>query len=275
MTDFPPNDQELVDRLEEVWASIDSMCANLTESQWKTPTDLPGWSVQDNVVHISAIESSILGRPAPDHTPPDYDHVKNDMGKNNEVWVDSRRSWSGEQVLQEFREVTGTRLRQLRGFTAGDFDAESWTPAGPGTVRDLLPFRIFDSWAHEQDIRRAIDQPCDFSTPAGELSFDRVVSALPYVVGKKVAPTDGTTVVFDVGGPHPMTIAVGVEGGRAKPLPTPPEGATVTLAMDAQTLACLGLGRWDPAAALDEGQVKITGDGELGRSIVEQMNFMF
>ena len=271
----PTNDHELVDRLEEVWASIDSMCANLTEAQWKTPTDLPGWSVQDNVVHISAIESSILGRPAPDHTPPDYDHVKNEMGKNNEVWVDSRRSWSGEEVLDEFREVSGARLRQLRGFTAADFDAESWTPAGPGTVRDLLPFRIFDSWAHEQDIRRAIDQPCDFSSPAGALSFERVVSALPYVVGKKVAPPDGTVVVFDVVGSRPMTIAVGVDGGRAKSLPTPPEGATVTLSMDAQTLACLGLGRWDPAAALDDRQVTITGDGKLGRAIVEQMNFMF
>ncbi|HMF82519.1 MAG TPA: maleylpyruvate isomerase family mycothiol-dependent enzyme [Acidimicrobiia bacterium] len=275
MTDAPTNDQELVDRLEEVWTSIDSMCANLNEEQWKTPTDLPGWSVQDNVVHISAIESTILGRPDPDHTPPDYDHVKNDAGQHNEVWVDSRRSWSGAQVLDEFREVTGARLRQLRGLTPSDFDAESWTPAGPGTVRDLLPFRIFDSWAHEQDIRRAVDQPCDFSSPAGELSFARVVSALPYVVGKKVAPPDGTTVVFDVTGSRPMTIAIGVDGGRAKPLSTAPERATVTLAMDAQTLACLGLGRWDPAAALDDDQVTITGDEKLGRAVVGQMNFMF
>jgi hypothetical protein len=45
--------------------------------------------------------------------------------------------------------------------------------------------------------------------------------------------------------------------------------------MDAQTLACLGLGRWDPAVVLDEGRVKITGDEKLGRSVVENMNFMF
>jgi uncharacterized protein (TIGR03083 family) len=275
MTDAQTNDQELVDRLEEVWASIDSMCANLSEEQWKKPTDLPGWSVQDNVVHISGIESAVMGRPAPDHTPPDYDHVKNEIGKRNEVWVDSRRSWPGAKVLEEFREITGARLQQLRSFSNTDFDAESWTPAGPGTVRDLLPFRIFDSWAHEQDIRRAIDQPCDFSSPVGELSFDRVISALPYVVGKKVAPPDGTTVVFEVSGSRPMTIAIGVEGGRAKPLSTAPETPDVTLQMDAQTLACLGLGRWDPAAALDDGHVRFTGDEKLGRSIVEQLNFMF
>jgi uncharacterized protein (TIGR03083 family) len=275
MADNQTNDQELVDRLEEVWASIDSMCANLSEQQWKTSTDLPGWTVQDNLVHITGIEASILGRPAPDHEPPDYEHVKNEIGKTNEVWVDSRRAWPGDRVLEEYREVTGARLRQLRGFSDADFDAESWTPAGPGTVRDLLPFRIFDSWAHEQDIRRAIDQPCDFSSPVGELSFERVVNALPYVVGKKVAPPDGTTVVFDVAGSHPMTIPIGVEGGRAKPLSARPEPPTVTLRMDAQTLACLGLGRWDPATALDERSVTITGDDKLGRAVVEQMNFMF
>ena len=275
MTDSGTNDQELVDRLEEVWASIDSMCANLTEAQWKAPTDLPGWSVQDNVVHIAGIESSILGRPAPEHTPPDYDHVKNEVGQRNEIWIDSRRSWSGAEVLDEFREVTSTRLAQLRGFTNADFDAESWTPAGPGTVRELLPFRIFDSWAHEQDIRRAVDQPCDFASPAADLAFERVVSALPYVVGKKVAPPDGTTVVFDLSGSRPTTIAIGVEGGRATPLAAPPASPTVTLAMDAQTLACLGLGRWDPATALDNAEVKIAGDDALGRAVVNQMNFMF
>jgi uncharacterized protein (TIGR03083 family) len=227
------------------------------------------------VVHISGIESSILGRPAPDHTPPEYDHVKNEVGQRNEIWIDSRRSWSGADVLEEFREVTSTRLAQLRGFTATDFDAESWTPAGPGTVRDLLPFRIFDSWAHEQDIRRAVDQPCDLGSPVADLAFERVLSALPYVVGKKVGPPDGTTIVFDVTGSRPTTIAIGVEGGRAKPLSSSPDAPTVMLSMDAQTLACLGLGRWDPSASLDAGQVKIAGDAELGRAVVGQMNFMF
>jgi uncharacterized protein (TIGR03083 family) len=275
MADSQTNDQELVDRLEEVWASIDSMCATLTEAQWKTPTDLPGWSVQDNVVHISGIESAILGRSVPDHTPPDFEHVKNEIGQRNEVWVDSRRGWPGTKVLDEFREVTGVRLAQLRGFSDADFEAESWTPAGPGSVRDLLPFRIFDSWAHEQDIRRAVDQPCDLDSPVADLAFDRVLGALPYVVGKKVAPPDGTTVVFDVGGSRATTVPIGVDGGRAKRLTSAPATPTVTLAMDAQTLACLGLGRWDPTAALDEGQVTIAGDDTLGRAVVENMNFMF
>jgi uncharacterized protein (TIGR03083 family) len=231
--------------------------------------------VQDNLVHISGIESSILGRPVPEHAPPDYDHVKNDAGRINEVWVDSRRSWPGAKVLEEFREVTGTRLAQLRSFTKADFDAESWTPAGPGTVRDLLPFRAFDSWAHEQDILRALDRPGDLDGPVADFAFRRIADALPFVVGKKVHPPDGTTVVFEITGVWPTTVAIGVDGGRAKPLPAPPDAPTATLTMDAQTLACLGMGRWDPATVLDAGRVTIAGDDALGRAVVESMNFLF
>jgi uncharacterized protein (TIGR03083 family) len=275
MASTQTTDQDLVDRLEQVWQSLDAACSGLTEDEWKTPTDLPGWSVQDNLVHISAIESSILGRPAPDHEPPDYDHVKNEVGQRNEVWVDSRRSWPGAKVLDEFREVTGARLAQLRGSSDADFAAESWTPAGPGTVRDLLPFRAFDSWAHEQDIRRALHRPGDLEGPVADFAFKRIVDALPFVVGKKVHPPDGTAVVFAVGPPWPVTLAIGVEGGRAKPLPDPPGSPDATITLDAETLACLGMGRWDPKATLDEGRVKITGDDALGRAVVEQMNFMF
>ncbi len=276
MADDPQHDdQQLVDLLEQVWGSLDRACTGLTEEQWKTPTDLPGWSVQDNLVHVSAIESSILGRPAPDHTPPDYDHVKNEFGQRNEVWVDSRRSWPGAEVLEEFREVTAARVAQLRGFSEADFSADSWTPAGPGTVRDLLPFRAFDSWAHEQDIRRAIGRPGDLEGPVADFALRRVVGALPFVVGKTVHPPDGTTVVFEVGGSRPRTVAIGVQDGRAKTLAEAPAEPTATLAMDAETLACLGMGRWEPARALDRGKVTIAGDNALGRSILDQMNFLF
>lgn len=275
MASDQPDDQELVDRLEQVWSSTEAACTDLTEQQWKTPTDLPGWSVQDNLVHISAIESSILGRPAPDHTPPDYDHVKNEFGRQNEVWVDSRRSWPGARALDEFRDVTAARLAQLRGFSAADFAADSWTPAGPGTVRDLLPFRAFDSWAHEQDIRRALARPGDLDGPVADFALRRVVGALPFVVGKKVHPPDGTTVVFEVGGTWPTTVAIGVQDGRAKTLTEVPAEPTATLAMDAETLACLGLGRWDRATVEGRGRVMLRGDAALGRAVLDQMNFLF
>ncbi len=265
-------DQELVDALEEEWGSIRELCSDLNEAEWKTETECPGWSVQDNVAHLVGIESTIMGRPAPDHTPPDLPHVKNDIGRSNEVWVDSRRGRSGAEVLAEFEEVAAARIAALRNLDDAGFSAESWTPAGPGTVRDLLPFRIFDSWAHEQDMRRAINRPGHLDGPAAELALGRVTGALPYVVGKKVGPPDGTTVVFAWDG---NTTPIGVDGGRATPLDAAPADATVTLAMDTDTLVRLGMGRGDPDAILARGAVRIDGDEALGLRVLQEMNFLF
>jgi uncharacterized protein (TIGR03083 family) len=189
--------------------------------------------------------------------------------------VDARRSWRGDKVLGEFREVTRERLRVLRGYSDDDFGKESWTPVGPGTVRDLLPFRVFDCWAHGQDIRRALHRPGGFDGAPARLSLERIDGAMPYVVGKKVQPPDGTTVVFDVAGPLARTLAVAIKGGRAKPLDTPPTDPTVRLAMGAETFACLACGRRDPERSLADGIVTITGDDALGRRIVGAMNFLF
>lgn len=269
MTD---HDQQLVDTLEEVWRSIDALGSTLSEEQWKTETECPGWSVQDNLAHVIGTESSILGRPTPDHTPPDLPHVKNDMGRANEIWVDSRRARSGAEVLEEFREVTAARIAALRAMTPDDFSADSWTPAGPGTVRDLLPFRIFDSWSHEQDMRRALGIPGDLEGRPAELSLGRIENFLPYVVGKKVKPADGTTVVFAW---DRRTTDLVMEGGRAKPLDPPPAEPTVRLTMEVDTLVRLGLGRGDPDEILRSGAVTLAGDEDLGRTIVKEMNVLF
>ena len=149
-------ERQLVDMLDHVWSSMADLGSTLDETEWKQPTECPGWTVQDNLVHITALERFILGDPLPtEDVPDDLPHVKNDVGRSNERWIESRRAWSGADALEEFRTATAARLEQLRGLDDDGFAADSWTPMGPGTVADLLGFRIFDSWVHEQDMRRA------------------------------------------------------------------------------------------------------------------------
>jgi uncharacterized protein (TIGR03083 family) len=267
-------DQEVVDILEEVWASIEAMGDGLGEDEWKRPTELPGWSVQDNLVHLTAVESMSLGRPWTGHEAPDRPHVKNPVGQSNEHAVDSRRSWSGEQALDEFRAVTSERIAGLRSLDDEGFGADSWTPSGPGTVRDLIPFRIFDSWVHEQDMRRAVQQPGDLESRAAELTMGMIVDAMPYVVGKKVAPPDGSTVVFSITEPLARDVAITMVGGRAARVDSAPD-RTVRLAMSSVTFERLACGRVDPAVMLDADEVQIEGDRELGRRVVAEMNYMF
>ena len=105
-------------------------------------------------MHITALERFILGDPLPsEDLPDDLPHVKNDIGRSNERWIESRRSWTGADALAEFVATTDARIAQLRALDDDGFAADSWTPMGPGTVAELLGFRIFDSWVHEQDMR--------------------------------------------------------------------------------------------------------------------------
>lgn len=268
------SDQEIIDNIERVWRSIMELCSTFTAHEWHTPTDCPGWTVQDQVAHMLGSESRLLGRPAPEHTPQHTGHVKNDMGQRNEVWVDWYRSWPGEQVLAAYREVTGARLRVLRAMQAEDFAATTQTPIGPGTMRDLLHIRIFDAWVHEQDIRRAVKRPGHLEGPVAVHAIGRVAMAMPYVVGRKVQPGDGTTVRFEVTGPAGRTVTIKMEGSRARELADPSAAPTIRLTMDAETFACLGCGRWKPADALQDGRIRFDGDTSLGRAMVEQMNIM-
>src|SRR3954463_15737526 len=126
-----PSVSPSIDNLEETWASLDALLASLSEEEWKRPTGCPGWTVQDNVSHLVDYESRLLGRPAPERpdnaTTATAEHIKNDMGRGNEIGVDPRRSRTGEQVLDEFRDVTAERIATLARLTTEELDAETQT----------------------------------------------------------------------------------------------------------------------------------------------------
>ena len=67
----------------------------------------------------------------------------------------------------------------------------------------FLPVRVFDVWAHEQDVRRATGVPST-TGPGAEVSRGQVAGALPYLVGKQIAPPAGTSVALDAPGERPL-----------------------------------------------------------------------
>jgi uncharacterized protein (TIGR03083 family) len=261
-----------VENLGRIWASIDALCSPLTEEQWKRSTALPGWSVQDNLSHLVDYESRALGRPGPDHTPPDLGHARNAIGQSNEVGVDYRRPWTGEQVLAEFREVTAARLAQLRSFTDDDMARPVDTPAGPGTVSDMLTLRVMDSWAHEQDIRTALGRPGHLEGPAVDQSLAHFTGFLPYVIGKRAGAPDGARVVVEIGGHDP--IAIEVVDRRARRTDTVPLDPDVTLRTDVATFVALVNGRVHTSDAGLDDRIEITGDQVLGRAIIDNLSVM-
>ena len=256
-----------IDNLAATWRSLDELCSDLTEEQWKTPTGCPGWTVQDNVAHLVDYEATALGRSRPDHRPADLTHTKNELGVANEVGVDLRRGWTGQQVLAELREVTAARREQLLGFTEEDLARPVDTPAGPGTMADMLRLRVMDTWSHEQDIRRALGRPGHVDGPAAEEAVDYFAQFMPYVVAKRAGAPDGATVVFRIG--DLRRVAVGVVGGRGRLAEQEPDDPTASLTMPVTTFAAQVGGRSD---APDD--VELSGDEDLGRAIVANLGVM-
>jgi len=263
----------MIDLLEAVWRSVIDLGDELTEAEWKTTTDLPGWSVQDNLSHIIGTELMMRGDPAPEVSLPRTDHLHNPIGELNELWVESRRALTGAELLDEFRALVDHRLGDYRALTTEQLDEVGPTPLGPAPFRDFIAVRVMDSWAHEQDMRRAVDRPGHLDGPAVVHSIGRVTRAMPMVVGKRAGAPDGAAVVFVVEGPASAVVPVVIDGRAGLVDHVPPE-PTVTLTMDVETYAAVGFGRWDPETVLADGRIRIDGDQELGLAVARAMNFM-
>lgn len=268
-----PTMTEQLDLMEQAWSSIDELASSLGTGDWDTATDCPGWTVKDQLSHMAGNEHGLLGRPRPD-VEVSGAHLRNPLGESNEKQIEVRRPWPPERVLEDWREVTGERLGVMRSWSPVDWDATTWAPPGEMPRRDALRFRIFDAWVHEQDMRRATGRPGHLRGGVARFSYEMMLAVIPYIVGKKAAAPDGSTVVFDVTGGPASPFAIEVKGKRAAPGAAIPEKPTVRLTMDFETFVCLCCGRRSPERVLADGRASLEGDQELGVRILQNMNYM-
>jgi uncharacterized protein (TIGR03083 family) len=260
--------------LAEVWASLDELLGELSSEQWRLPSPLPGWSVQDNVSHIIGTEVMLSGEPGP-NIEIDRDavaHVRNDIGAFNEQWVEALRMVPPNEVLSRFRELTGARLATLEAMSIDDWNAESFTPAGKDTYGRFMQIRVFDCWLHEQDIRDAVGRPGHETGLAVEVVLDEMATALGFVVGKKAGATSGQSVTFALTDAGAVVRELHVEvGERAALVPALSAPATVVLTMPVGVMTRRCAGRVGPDGLLD--QVMIHGDLALASSILENQSY--
>jgi len=266
-------------QLGEVWSSLADLGAQLSDADWSAPTPCPGWAVSAQYAHIIGTESSLLGRSTPsDVDAGSPDHVRNPMGEFNEIWVVALGRLPRPAVLEQFNEVTAARRHALSGMTEDDFAGPSWTPVGQADYRRFMQIRVFDCWAHEQDVRDAVGRPGHESGPAVEQSVDEIVRALGYLVGKKAAAPAGSSVRLEVVGPVTRRVDVAVIDGRARVITGLDRAPTSTIALSSAALTRLACGRILPQRVLDGGElggVELSGDKVLGARVVETLPFTF
>ena len=92
------------------------ICATLGDSEWKADSGCPGWSVQDVVAHMGALFWMLVD---PSTLPAAGDRPTE---RANEVYVEARRTWSAQQVVEGYRTVSSDAIGQLAELQAQDFE---------------------------------------------------------------------------------------------------------------------------------------------------------
>ena len=259
-----------VDTWQRAVADVVALLRGLSPAEWSAPTDLAGWDVRAVAAHLAHLESELAGNEQATVEVPELPHITSLMGDYTEMGPLARAGWPTDRIVDELESSAATRLAELRADPPTDGKAAPpITPGGIGWSWDtLLSNRPLDVWMHEQDIRRAVGRPGGLDSPAAGHTVRVFARGLGYVVGKRVAPGAGTTVVLDVTGPHPVHTAVQVgEDGRASVLDADPAEPTVTLRMDLESYVVLAGGRRAPS----DVPAEIEGNQELGARVLTSM----
>lgn len=261
--------QRTVAALAEVWASTGDLLAGLTRDEWFLPSPLPGWDVRDNVAHIIGTENMLLGRETPsiDIDRDGAAHIRNDIGAFNELAVEAMRTVEPADVLAQFVETTTERLRVLESMEQDEWDAESFTPAGPDTYGRFMQIRVFDCWLHEQDIRDATGRPGDEISLPVEVTLDEMTTAMGFVVGKRAGVAPGNRITFALTDAGVVVREIHVEvGERARVVGELASPATTTLTMPIGVMTRRCAGRVAPGELRD--QITVDGDAEVAEQIL-------
>jgi uncharacterized protein (TIGR03083 family) len=266
VTEPDPHLVELVETWHRACADFVTLVRGLPGELGDLPTDLEGWSVKDNVAHTAHLEAVLAGAPEETLHVEEAAHLKGLMNYYTEQGVLARRDRDLDSLADEIENAVATRYAALRAEPPTDGAATpTRTPGNVGwDTRTLLSNRPLDVWMHEQDIRRAVDRPGGYDSPAAAHVLRVLGRALPMVVGKRLAPPPGTTVRLDI--PEAglgWTVRVG-DDGRAAPvadgsLPEA-ERPTTTVTLTPEDFVVLGGGRRGPEAT----RPLIEGDEELG-----------
>ena len=261
-----------IDLIAGCCARIEMVCAGLDDAGWHRPTALPAWDVQDVVAHLGSLDAMFLGRDEPPHEPAAVDHVRNPLGALNERLVDRRRSWSGAEVLDEFREVTALRIDELRSLDEDQLMQQVPSPRG-GTMSqgDFLGVRLWDYVVHEMDICEALGRDLPIDTPAGRRVLDEMLTLLPRAVAKGGVPEDGVVMV-DITDPMSRSAAAQLRDGRGQATDAAAEEATLHLRASPGVFLRVGAGRREPAEAIAGGAIEVDGDPDLAAAVLAAIN---
>lgn len=262
-----------IELLASTWAALIDLADSLDPAEFDRPSCLAGWTVKDQLSHVLATELMLLGEETPVVGRTDWPHVRNDIGRVNETWVESMRADSPDSIIERLRDATARRLDALRAMTQAEFDESSWTPAGPNqTYGRFMRIRHYDSYMHETDIRDAVGAPLREDVATIEFCLSEPAGALGYIVAKRAGVPQGSVVDIELVGAaaHHWWIDV---ADRARVSETDDgRGSDAGISLDASMFLRLTGGRIS-GRTWRSRTVELRGDEGLAGQLVDNLAF--
>ena len=138
-------------------SALDRLLATLEPSSWKLPTPASGWSIADQVSHLSYFdEAAVQAAMRPDEFQREADAL---MALSADFAADIAvrfRGLSGIELLDWFR---AARARLMATFAPLDASARLPWYGPPMSVASALTARLMETWAHGQDVADALGVP--------------------------------------------------------------------------------------------------------------------
>jgi uncharacterized protein (TIGR03083 family) len=252
---------ETTDNLRAAFSTFGSTLAALRPDQWETSSLCPDWTVRDVAIHVAAIETALSGWAPGDEAP--FPRIPAAMTDLSEL--------STTALADRFVELGNERIAEIESMTDDAFSGPSFTPVGQATYHRFMSIRVFDVWVHERDIRIPLGMSGHDGGSVAEMALDEVHRSIGFIVGKKIAMPDRTSIAIELTGPVTRTLFAAVDGraARVEHLDTP----TVRLITDSLTFMLLACGRIDPQAPIDDGRMTWAGDAELAERAARNLAF--
>ena len=133
-------------------AALDALVTELNAPQWATPTQAPGWTVQDQIGHLAYLD----GRARLAATDPD--RFRGEEGGRSQEELERHhlalgRRLSDDQLLAWWRAERAALLRALRGPAPGT--RVPWYGRAMGAAT-FVTARLMETWSHGQDVADAL-----------------------------------------------------------------------------------------------------------------------
>jgi uncharacterized protein (TIGR03083 family) len=201
----PPPPIDVVDLFPDERALLLDLLASLSADEWAAPTVCAPWSVKDLAAHIVADDLGVVSRGRDGYgggviDVDSYEALVAAINEQNEQWVRAMRRLS-TGVITELLRVSGDRA--LAQFRSRDLNAigdpVNWAGPEPAPVWLDIAREYTERWAHQQQIRDAVNKPGLKDRRFFAPLLDAYVRGAPHAFRATAAP-DGTHVRVEITG---------------------------------------------------------------------------